>query len=50
MKLCEACGATAPDDAHACASCGSADWRPLPAPPKAPAPPAPVPPSKAPKK
>ena len=26
-KVCESCGATAPQDAHACPLCGSADWQ-----------------------
>lgn len=26
---CQACGVTAPRDAHHCLNCGSADWRPL---------------------
>lgn len=25
-KVCESCGASAPQDAHACPLCGSADW------------------------
>ena len=29
-KVCEACGASAPQDAHACPLCGSADWQPNP--------------------
>ncbi len=30
---CQACGTVAPANAHHCERCGSADWRPLPAPP-----------------
>lgn len=50
MKLCEACNVSAPDAAHSCPSCGGADWRPLPAPPKGPEAPAPVVAKLAPKK
>lgn len=33
MKKCLVCGAIAESPAHACASCGSADWQPIVEPP-----------------